>query len=218
MVKEKILPFAEPWLLAMRPKTLPAAISPVLVGAAISISIGRFHLGPALAAMFGAVMIQIGVNFANDVADFEKGADDETRLGPTRVTQAGLLTPGQVWGGVWTSFGFATLAGIYLATLAGWPVVIIGLASLTAALLYTSGPFPLAYNGLGDLFVFIFFGLVAVAGTTYVITLSIPSAVWPAACGIGALTTAILVVNNIRDLESDKKAGRKNIPIILGRS
>lgn len=205
------------WLWASRPKTLPAAATPVVVGSAVAASAGGFRLAPALAALVGALAIQIATNLANDLFDFQKGADDAARQGPLRVVQAGLLTPAQVWRGIVTAFGVAVLAGVYLTFAAGWPVVIIGVASILAGLAYTGGPFPLAYNALGDLFVMIFFGFVAVCGTVYVQTLTLSPAAWYAGAMVGALATAILVVNNVRDIETDGRAGKRTLPVLLGR-
>ncbi|MBI3158275.1 MAG: 1,4-dihydroxy-2-naphthoate polyprenyltransferase [Chloroflexi bacterium] len=205
------------WQLAIRPRTLPAAAAPVLVGAALAYSQGGFRPLAALAALLGALLIQIGTNLVNDVADFARGTDNETRLGPTRVTQAGLLTPRQVWAGAATAFGLAALAGVYLIRVGGWPLLVIGLLSILAGVAYTAGPFPLAYNGLGDVFVFIFFGLVAVGGTTYVSGGSLGPAVWLAGAAVGALVVNILAVNNIRDIASDRAAGRTNLAVRFGR-
>lgn len=213
---QKEMGIVQAWLLAARPKTLPAAASPVIVGTAVAIGDGAFRLGPALAALAGALLLQIGANFANDVFDFKKGADTGARLGPLRVTQAGLLTPNQVMAGMWLTFGLAAVAGAYLALAGGWPIVVIGLLSIASAIAYTGGPFPLGYHGLGDLFVFIFFGLVAVCGTYYVQAGTVGAgAVW-AAVPVGALTTAILVVNNLRDIETDRAAGKKTMAVRLG--
>lgn len=205
------------WMLAARPKTLPAAIAPVLLGWAIAWSTGVFHLGAGLAALFTAIMIQIATNMVNDVVDFSKGADTEERTGPTRVTQTGLLSPRQVWTGVAITFGLAALAGIYLTWLAGWPVLVIGAAAILSGIAYTAGPFPLAYNGLGDLFVLIFFGYAAVGGTVFVISGQLPALTWYGSTAAGLLTVNILVVNNIRDIETDRKAGRTNFPVLFGR-
>lgn len=204
------------WLLAARPKTLPAASAPVLVGTAAAISEGVFNLWPALAALAGALLIQIGTNFANDVFDFKKGADTTERLGPIRVTQAGLLSPRQVMLGMWITFGLATAAGLYLVSVGGWPVVVIGLLSIVSGIAYTGGPFPLGYHGLGDLFVFIFFGLVAVCGTYYVQALTVSAAAIWTSVPIGLLATAILVVNNLRDIETDRAAGKKTLAVRFG--
>lgn len=204
------------WLLAARPKTLPAAAAPVIVGTAVAISEGVFSAGPALAALLGALLIQIGTNFANDVFDFKKGADTGERLGPMRVTQAGLLTPRQVMAGMWATFGLAALVGLYLIVAGGWPIVVIGLLSIIAGIAYTGGPFPLGYHGLGDLFVFIFFGLVAVCGTYYVQARAVSPAAYWAAVPVGLLATAILVINNLRDIETDRRAGKKTLAVRLG--
>ena len=204
------------WMLAARPKTLPAAAAPVIAGTAVAIREGVFSPGPALAALLGALLIQIGTNFANDVFDYKKGADTHERLGPVRVTQAGLLKPEQVMTGMWITFGVAVLVGFYLLTVAGWPVVWIGLFSILAGITYTGGPFPLGYNGLGDIFVFIFFGLVAVCGTYFVQAGTVSAgAIW-AAIPMGLLATAILAVNNLRDIETDTKAGKKTLAVRFG--
>ncbi len=206
------------WMLGIRPKTLPAAASPVVMAWGVAAAtVDSFHWGAALAALFGALMIQVGTNFINDVMDFAKGADTTERLGPIRVTQTGLLTPKQVWFGVAISFGLATIAGGYLYYVAGWPVLLIGIASFIAGLAYTAGPYPLAYIGLADLFVMIFFGFVAVGGTVYVIIGEVPLSAWWVGVAAGALTVNILVVNNIRDIETDRQANRRNIPVVFGR-
>ncbi|MGF7186365.1 1,4-dihydroxy-2-naphthoate octaprenyltransferase [Desulfitispora alkaliphila] len=204
------------WLLAIRPKTLPAAAVPVIVGTAIAIGDMAFNFGPALAALLGALLIQIGANLANDVFDFKKGTDTAERTGPLRVTQAGLLTPRQVTVGMCLVFGLALLIGIYLIAVGGWPILVIGILSIICAIAYTGGPYPLGYNGLGDVFVFIFFGLVAVCGTYYVQAGEVSGASILAALPVGLLATAILVVNNLRDLETDKKTGKKTLAVHLG--
>jgi len=205
------------WTLAARPKTLPAAAAPVIAGSAVAFYEGVFRPGPALAALLGALLIQIGANFANDVFDYQKGADTRERLGPVRVTQAGLLPPERVMLGMWAVFGLATLIGVYLVIVAGWPVVLIGLFSILAGIAYTGGPYPLGYHGLGDVFVFVFFGLVAVAGTYFVQAGAVsPLAVW-ASIPIGLLATAILVVNNLRDIETDARAGKRTLAVRLGK-
>lgn len=211
------IPALQPWVLAARPKTLPAAISPILIGIGISVYLGHFHIGAAIAALMCAVFIQIGTNYANDVVDFTRGHDQSDRLGPLRVTQAGLLTPKQVWGGGIAAFGLAVAAGLYLTVIAGWPVILIGAASILAGLAYSAGPVPLVNTGLADLFVLIFFGWTAVVGTVFVITLSVPIEAWLGGLAAGVLTVNILVVNNIRDIVSDRRAGRKNIPVLYGR-
>jgi 1,4-dihydroxy-2-naphthoate octaprenyltransferase len=204
-------------LLASRPKTLPAAVAPVVVGTAVAFHEGGLRPGPALAALAGALLLQVGSNFANDVFDHEKGADREGRLGPVRAVQAGLLTPAQMRRGLVVVFGLAVLAGCFLVHAAGWPVVAIGLASIASAVAYTGGPWPLGYHGLGDVFVFVFFGLVAVCGTAFVQLLRVPALAWWAAVPVGLLTTAILVVNNERDRESDAAAGKRTLAVRLGR-
>ncbi len=205
------------WIVASRPATLTAAITPVIVGTACAVYARSFRAGPALAALAGAILIQIGSNLANDLFDYEKGTDREDRIGPLRVTQHGLLTAKEMRGGLIAVFALAALAGVYLAATAGWVVVAIGLLSIAAAVAYTGGPYPLGYHGLGDLFVFLFFGFVAVCGTTFVQARSVPFVAWCAAIPVGALTTAILVVNNVRDCESDARSGKRTIAVRFGR-
>ncbi len=205
------------WLMAARPKTLPAAIGPVLVGAALAYTQGAFRLVPALACLLGALLLQIGSNFANDYFDFFKGADTHDRLGPLRVTASGLLTPAQVRGGMVAVFGAAVGVGVYLVAQGGWPILVVGVAAIVAALAYTGGPFPFGYYGLGDFFVFIFFGLVAVCGTYYVQALHLTPFVVLAAVPAGALITNILVVNNLRDLETDRRANKRTLAVWIGR-
>ncbi len=204
------------WMLAIRPKTLPAVIGPVLAGWGVAWHDGVFRLGPALAALVGGLLLQIGANLANDVADFHRGADTSERLGPVRVTQAGLLSPEEVTRGMWVAFGLAALVGIYLIIEAGWPVVLIGLTAILAAIGYTGGPMPYGYYGLGDLFVFIYFGLAAVVGTYFVQARTVSPAAWWAAVPLGLLAVAILVVNNLRDIPTDRKAGKRTLAVLLG--
>jgi 1,4-dihydroxy-2-naphthoate octaprenyltransferase len=204
------------WVLASRPATLAAAAVPVVVGTACAHAAGGARPLVALAALVSATFIQVGTNFANDVFDYEKGADHAGRLGPLRVTQAGLLSPADVRRGMWVAFVLATLVGAYLIALRGWPVLAIGLASIAAGIAYTGGPFPLGYNGLGDLFVMIFFGFVAVCGTAYAHLGRVPALAWWAAVPVGALITAILVVNNIRDVATDRAAGKRTLAVRLG--
>lgn len=209
---------AHAWLLAARPATLPAAVVPVAVGTACAHALGGARPGPALAALLGSILIQIGTNFANDVFDYEKGADTETRLGPVRATQAGLLSPRQMRAGMILAFFLATLAGVYLTAVAGWPVIVFGVASVLSGIAYTGGPYPLGYHGLGDVFVMIFFGFVAVCGTAFVQLGHVPAlAVW-AAVPVGALATAILVVNNVRDREADALCGKRTLAVRFGRA
>jgi len=208
---------ARAWLLASRPATLTAALVPVMVGVAVAIAEGGFALGPALAALFGAFAIQIGTNFANDVFDYEKGADTEHRLGPTRAVQAGLLTPRQMKVGMIVAFGLATAAGVYLTWVAGPVIVAIGVASILSGILYTAGPYPLAYLGLGDVFVMLFFGFAAVMGTSFVQTGAWSQLAAWAAVPVGALSTAVLVVNNVRDREQDVHANKRTLAVRFGR-
>ncbi|MEW6028240.1 MAG: 1,4-dihydroxy-2-naphthoate polyprenyltransferase [Chloroflexota bacterium] len=204
------------WWMAIRPRTLPAAASGVVMGSALAWMDGSFRLAPALAALCVALLLQIGSNVANDVYDFERGTDTSERQGPLRVTQAGLLTPAQVKRGMWIIFGLAAAFGLYLAWLHGWVVIAIGLAAIISAIAYTGGPFPLGYYGLGDIFVFIFFGVAAVAGTYFVQVGSVSAAAWWMSVPVGLIITAILVVNNLRDIENDKKAGKHTLAVRFG--
>lgn len=204
------------WLLASRPKTLPAAATPVVVGSALALRDGGFHAVAAAAALGAALLIQVGTNLANDYFDFRQGADPVERLGPTRVTSAGLLPARAVAIGTVVVFLAAALLGLVLVARGGWPILLIGIASIIAGVAYTGGPFPLGYNGLGDLFVFLFFGLVAVPGSYYVQTLALTPAAFVAAVPIGALATAILVVNNVRDVESDARVGKRTAAVLFG--
>lgn len=204
------------WWLAARPKTLAASVVPVLVGTSFAVANAAEHWWAALIALLGAIGIQIGTNLHNDLADFEKGADTGERLGPARATQRGWLQVHQVRRGVWLAFGVAVACGVYLVARGGWPVVALGLASLAAGLAYTSGPFPLAYLGLADIFVLVFFGLGAVAGTYYVQTLSLSIPVLAGGVAVGALSTAILAVNNLRDRHTDAAAGKRTLAVRLG--
>lgn len=206
------------WFLATRPATLTVGLILVLVGCAIARSMHALRICPALAALFGAIFIQIGTNLANDVFDYEKGADTAERLGPLRVTQAGLIAPHNVRLGMYISFALATVLGLYLTWSAGPVILIIGLLSIASGIAYTGGPYPLGYNGLGDLFVFLFFGFVAVCGTVFVQAGSVPAlAVW-ASIPVGAIATAVLVVNNLRDGPTDVVAGKRTLVVRFGRS
>jgi 1,4-dihydroxy-2-naphthoate octaprenyltransferase len=175
-----------------------------------------FRPGPALAALMGALLIQVGTNLANDYYDHLRGGDTGDRVGPVRVTQAGLIPPTTVRNGAFLVLGLAFLLGIYLVWVGGLPIVVVGLASLVCAVAYTGGPFPLAYHGLGDLFVFVFFGLVAVGGTYWVQALALEPEVLLAGAGAGALATALLVVNNLRDIETDAQVGKRTLAVRLG--
>jgi len=210
------LPAWKVWVLAARPRTLPAALVPVLVGTAIAFHEGHLAWLPALLALWGATWLQIGTNFANDYFDARKGADTTDRLGPTRVTQAGLASPRAVLVATGLAFGMAALGGAGLAWLSGWPVVVVGILSILSGIAYTGGPFPLGYNGLGDLFVFLFFGLVAVTGTVYVQAHAISPLAWTLAVPVGLLATAIIVVNNLRDAPTDVRAGKRTLAVRFG--
>ena len=204
------------WVQAIRPKTLWAAVTPVVAGTACAVSVSGFAAGPALAALGVAISIQIGANLSNDVLDFDRGADTQRRVGPPRAVQSGLLSRGQVWAGAWIAFGICIACGLYLAAVAGWPVLVVGAVSIASGLLYTAGPWALAYTGLGDLFVIVFFGLVAVAGTVYVQALLVPSVAWWTGLAVGALATAILVTNNLRDRDTDALAGKRTLAVRFG--
>lgn len=204
------------WLLASRPKTLPAAVSPVIIGCAVAFIEGGFRFGPALAAFFGALLLQIGANLANDVFDFEKGADQNDRLGPMRVTQAGLLSPREVKTGMWLAFLLAAGCGIYMTLASGWLILLIGFLAILAAIAYTGGPFPYGYKGMGEIFVFIFFGFAAVCGTYYAQTKFISQLAVLSSIPVGLLIVSILVVNNIRDYESDKAANKGTLAVRFG--
>jgi 1,4-dihydroxy-2-naphthoate polyprenyltransferase len=206
------------WALAARPRTLPAAIAPVLVGSALGLH-ERDGLRPLpfVAALVGSIFIQIGTNLANDYSDARRGADTEDRLGPVRVTAGGLLPPRRVLVGTYVAFGVAVAAGIYLAAVAGWQLLVVGALSIAAGVLYTGGPRPYGYAGLGEVFVFLFFGLVAVNGSYYV---QVEELSWEAlvlSVPVGLLASAILVVNNVRDIDTDRRAGKRTLAVKLGR-
>ena len=204
------------WLLALRPKTLSAAAVPVVVGSALAIRDELFEPLAALVALLCAGLIQIGANFANDLFDFKKGADNENRIGPTRATQAGWVSEAQMTRATMIAFALAMFFGLYLVFVGGWPVLLIGLASIAAGVAYTGGPYPLGYHGLGELFVFLFFGVIAVCGTYYVQTLDFSSTALLCSIPVGLLAAAILMVNNIRDIKTDKEAGKHTIAVRLG--
>ena len=208
--------FVQTWLLAARPATLPAAAVPVLVGSGAAVRAGDFSVPVFVAALLAALLLQVGTNSANDVFDFERGADTDDRLGPPRVTHSGLLTPRDVRFGMAATFGAAVLLGLYLAWVGGWPIIAIGVASIVAGVAYTGGPWPFGYHGLGDVFVFVFFGLVAVCGTYYLHTGAVDGAPVSAAGAVGFLITAILVVNNLRDRATDARTGKRTLAVRLG--
>lgn len=205
------------WILAARPATLTAAAAPVAVGTACAYAAGGFAAGPAIAALVGAFLIQIGTNFANDVYDGERGVDGPARLGPVRAVAAGLVTGAQLRRGMVVAFALAAVCGLYLAAVAGWPVVAIGVASVASGVAYTGGPWPLGYHGLGDVFVLGFFGFVAVCGTAFVQAGAVPALAWWLALPVGAIATAVLVVNNLRDRHGDRVSGKRTLAVRLGR-
>lgn len=204
------------WLLAARPQTLPAAVAPVLVGTAAGVAAAAFKPLPFVAALIASLLIQIGTNFANDLFDFRHGADTAERLGPVRVTQRGLITPAQMTRATVMTFGAALLLGVYLAVVGGWPILVIGLLSIVCGVAYTGGPWPLGYHGLGDLFVFIFFGVLAVSGSAYLQSGVCDTLSLAASVPVGLLVTNILVVNNLRDIQTDRAAGKHTLAVLIG--
>jgi 1,4-dihydroxy-2-naphthoate polyprenyltransferase len=205
------------WMMAARPRTLPAAVAPVLVGTALAAGQDDFHPLRFGAALVGSVFIQIGTNLSNDYSDARRGADTEERLGPVRVTAGGLVPPRKVLVATWLAFGVAVAAGSYLIALVGWELLAIGAASILAGVLYTGGPRPYGYEGLGEIFVFTFFGLVAVAGSYYVQTERLEGLAVALAVPVGLLSAAILMVNNVRDVDTDRRAGKRTLAVRLGR-
>jgi 1,4-dihydroxy-2-naphthoate octaprenyltransferase len=216
VARETPLTRGQAWLLAIRPKTLPAAVGPVLVGTGLAIADGAFALLPALAALAGALLLQVASNLANDYYDFVRGLDQADRKGPTRVALSGLISLRELRLGLAINLLVTALVGLYLVWVGGWPVLVIGVAGMIAAVAYSTGPYPLAEHGLGDLFVFIFFGLAAVIGTYYVQALTVTPQVVIAAVAPGALITNILVVNNLRDMDTDARVGKRTLAVRLG--
>ncbi|MFB6304536.1 MAG: 1,4-dihydroxy-2-naphthoate polyprenyltransferase [Haloferacaceae archaeon] len=218
------------WVMAARPQTLPAAAAPVLVGTGLAADAGVFAPLPALAALVGAALIQVGTNFANDYYDAVKGADTADREGFTRVTAGGLIAPERVKRAMWLTFAAAVLVGTYLVYVGGVPILVVGLLSVASGIAYTGGPYPLGYHGLGDLFVFVFFGLIAVAGTYYVQAAAVLAGTFPVGIPPGtvpldavvaglpaaALSTNVLVVNNVRDREEDAETGKRTLAVRFG--
>jgi len=217
-MNSKTISKTQNWILAARPKTLLAAFVPVLVGSALAISVNRFFLPYSLAALVCAVLIQIGTNFTNDLYDHLKGADKKHRKGPQRALASGLISAKEMKWGIAITFGLSFLIGLYLVYNSGWIILIIGIISISAGFVYTAGPFPLAYNGLGDLFVFIFFGVVGTMGTYFLHTTEFTFLSLLISLPVGAVTTNILVVNNFRDIEEDKAAGKNTLAVFIGRS
>lgn len=203
--------------MAARLRTLPAAIAPVLVGTSLALGADHFHPLAFVAALLGAIFIQVGTNLSNDYSDARRGADTEDRLGPVRVTAGGLVPPSQVLVATYVTFGLAVCCGVYLIVVAGWMLLAVGAASILAGVLYTGGPRPYGYEGLGELFVFLFFGIVAVAGSYYVQVQQLPWQAFVCAVPVGLLASAILVVNNVRDMETDRRAGKRTLAVRLGR-
>ncbi len=205
--------------MAARPRTLPAAIAPVFVGTAAAVEwVGRLpRVGAFFAALIGSIFIQVGTNLANDYSDAKRGADTADRLGPVRVTSAGLVTPQRVLRATWVAFAIAVACGIYLAAVAGVVILLVGAVSIAAGVLYTGGPRPYGYAGLGEVFVFLFFGLVAVNGSYYVQIEQLDALPLGLSISVGFLATAILVVNNVRDLETDRRAGKMTLAVRMGR-
>ncbi|GAB7008228.1 1,4-dihydroxy-2-naphthoate polyprenyltransferase [Halorubrum trueperi] len=218
------------WVIAARPQTLPAAAAPVIVGVGLAVEAGAFAPLPALAAFVGAALIQVGTNFANDYYDAIQGADTDDREGFTRVVASGLIEPSEVKRAMWLTFAAAILVGTYLVSVGGVPILVIGLASVAAGIAYTGGPYPLGYHGLGDVFVFVFFGVIAVTGTYYVQAAALAGTAFPlwlppgtvtlaaivASLPIAALSTNILVVNNVRDLKEDAETGKRTLAVRFG--
>lgn len=204
------------WVLASRPKTLPVAIAPVLAGTAVAIHEDGFHVRMAALALITALLLQVAANFANDALDFRRGADTRERFGPTRVTASGLIDADDVLQATALTLALAAVTGIFLVLRGGWPLALLGIAALICAVAYTGGPFPLAYLGLGEVFVFLFFGLVGVAGTAYVQTLHVTWLAVATAIPIGALAAGVLVVNNLRDLRTDTLARKRTIAVRTG--
>lgn len=205
------------WVMAARVRTLPASVAPVLVGTSLALGAGRFRALAFVAALLGAVFIQVGTNLSNDYSDARRGADTEDRLGPVRVTAGGLVPPNRVLLATYATFGLAVVCGAYLVAVAGWVLVAVGAASILAGVLYTGGPRPYGYEGLGEVFVFLFFGIVAVSGSYFVQVGELDWQAYACAVPVGLLASAILVVNNVRDLETDRRAGKRTLAVRLGR-
>lgn len=207
----------KPWVMAARPRTLWAAVAPVMVGGGLAVGDRVFRLDALLATVLCALALQIAANFANDASDAHRGADPETRIGPTRVVASGLLPGRRVWAGVAVMFGIAALCGIYIAAITSWAVLLVGVAALVATVTYTGGPSPYGYRGMGEASVFVFFGLVATVGSRYAHDGTMPAEAWLLAVPVGFTASAILVANNIRDIDTDSMVGKRTVAVILGR-
>jgi 1,4-dihydroxy-2-naphthoate octaprenyltransferase len=206
------------WLAASRPRTLPAAAAPVLAASALAWHDGAFKPGPAFACLLTALILQIAANLANDLFDFQRGTDTPDRLGPLRVTQAGLLTSRQVKIGLAVCFIVSAFLGLYVAYYSSWHILLIGILAIIAALAYSGGPLPYGYYGLGELGVFLFFGLAAVCGTYYGLAVRLNPAIFLIAAAMGFLSSAILVVNNLRDIDTDRLGGKKTLSVLMGQT
>ena len=209
--------YSTPWIEAARPRTLPAAAAPVLVGAGLAAGDGVFRVDAFVAALIGALAIQVAANFANDASDAHRGADTPERVGPPRMVAAGKISSRAMWTATAASIGVAALCGAWLIAIAGWVVAFIGIASVLAMLGYVGGPIPYGYRGLGEVFVFLFFGLAATVGSRYVHDASAPLSAWILALPMGMLAAAILVANNRRDIDTDARAGKRTLAVMLGR-
>lgn len=204
------------WVLAARPKTLPAAVAPILVGTGVAIHEHGFHALSAVMALLTALLLQIAANFANDALDFKRGADTAERMGPTRVTSSGLISHRAVMIATGVALALAIATGLVLVARGGWPLLLLGIAAVICAVAYTGGPFPIGYLGLGEVFVFLFFGLAAVTGTAWVQTLDLTPLALAAAIPPGALAVGILIINNLRDLPTDAVAGKHTVAVRIG--
>jgi len=205
------------WVLASRPKTLPAAVAPVLIGTSVAYSDNKINFIAALIALICSLLIQIATNFVNDLYDHLKGSDSEKRVGPDRALATGIISVNEMKLAIYFTFGVTFFLGLYLVYLAGWPILIVGILSIASGYAYTAGPYPLAYNGLGDIFVFIFFGVVAVVGTYYVQALQLTEMIFIASIPAGTLITNILIVNNYRDIDEDRKNNKNTLAVLFGR-
>ena len=206
-----------PWVLAARPRTLWAAVAPVLAGSGLAFASGVFRADAMAAALICALSFQVAANFANDASDARRGADPETRIGPTRVVATGLLTSRQVWAAVWVMFALAAACGLYIASITSWVVVAVGAVAILATVTYTGGLSPYGYRGFGEISVFLFFGLVATVGTRYAHDGTAPLEAWLLAVPVGLTASAILVANNVRDIDTDAAAGKRTLAVALGR-